>query len=159
MKKIKRLTFAILLLTSTIYVGCKKKGCTDKNADNYESDAEKSDGSCAFRYSSAIEVTTPTNGNYDPFDGPDLFVQFAKKSSSTWDYKSGTGSDSYSTSLTTPSVMFTNEEWQYELYDYDVLDPNDLIANGTFNPLTAGSDGKITLTGSGITVNFQYATK
>lgn len=159
MKKIKQLTIAGILLFSFISGGCKKKGCTDKNADNFESDAEKNDGSCAFRYSSAIEVNTPTTGNYDPFDGPDLYIQFAKKTSSTWDYKSGTGSDSYSTSLTAPSVMFTNEEWQYELYDYDVLDPDDLIASGTFNPLADGSDGNIRISGNGITINFQYATK
>ena len=28
--------------------GCKKKGCTDKNALNYDSDAKKDDGECEF---------------------------------------------------------------------------------------------------------------
>lgn len=134
---------------------CKKKGCTDKNSDNYDPDAEKSDGSCVFRYATGVQVSTPTSVGYDPFDGPDLYVKFAKKTSSTWDYVTNTGADNYSSSLSVPSnIMFTNEDWECEIYDYDTADPDDLIMTGTFNPLKT-----LTLTGSGVSITFQYTTK
>jgi len=148
--------FAILALFA--FNSCKQKGCMDKNSDTYDQDAEKDDGSCTYRYSSGITISVPVT-NWDPFDGPDLYVKFAKTSSSTWDYTSSTGSDAYSCSLTVPSAMFTNESWDYEIYDYDTLDPDDLVASGSFNPLTSGSGGNITLTGSGITLTFQYILK
>jgi hypothetical protein len=41
--------FALFLLVSAlIATGCKKKGCTDPNATNYDASATKDDGSCEF---------------------------------------------------------------------------------------------------------------
>jgi len=40
-----------LILTCIILIGmssCKKEGCTDKNANNYNSEANKDDNSCSF---------------------------------------------------------------------------------------------------------------
>lgn len=51
----------LLLLTMCtlfISISCKKKGCTDPVALNYQSAAEKDDGSCTY----APETTTPTGG-------------------------------------------------------------------------------------------------
>lgn len=36
------------LITFTTQVSCKKKGCTDSLAENYESKAKKDDGSCTY---------------------------------------------------------------------------------------------------------------
>lgn len=38
----------LLILISAISVGCKKKGCTDSTATNYNSKATKNDGSCTY---------------------------------------------------------------------------------------------------------------
>ena len=48
-------TIAMMLLGTTLLVSsCKKKGCTDSNAENYDSKAKKDDGSCTY---------ANTNGN------------------------------------------------------------------------------------------------
>jgi hypothetical protein len=51
-----------LLATSTVFMSCKKKGCTDQSATNYDPKAEKDDGSCI--YPKRMFVTTAKyNGN------------------------------------------------------------------------------------------------
>lgn len=51
MKTIKRLSFFIFIL---LVASCKKEGCTDQIADNYNPSAKKNDGSC--RYSGDLVV-------------------------------------------------------------------------------------------------------
>ena len=53
MKKI----VCLLFVCSVVFIGCKKKGCTDPSATNYDSSAEKDDGSCIFMYNSGNGVT------------------------------------------------------------------------------------------------------
>ena len=42
------LFLAVLILTTA--PGCKREGCTDPNADNYDSKAKSDDGSCVYTY-------------------------------------------------------------------------------------------------------------
>lgn len=42
------LIIAIVIITSLTLTGCKKEGCTDKNAINYSSKAKKDNGSCKY---------------------------------------------------------------------------------------------------------------
>ena len=51
MKKIKILLIAISVIVAT---GCKKKGCTDPTAINYNIEAEKDDNSCKYNTDETI---------------------------------------------------------------------------------------------------------
>lgn len=132
------------------------------DADNYNSQAEKS-GTCYYRYSkttSTVSVIVPNSISYDPIDAPDLYIKFAKSASPQWDYITSTGSNSYSLTGNFPNEFkFTNEQWDYEVYDYDSIDPDDLVCSGSFNPLKDGADGKIVIVNGGVEIQFPYSLK
>ncbi|GAA0876086.1 hypothetical protein GCM10009118_24960 [Wandonia haliotis] len=48
MKKVKLITLGLLLAGTTALTGCKKEGCIDANAVNYDSEAKKDDNSCKY---------------------------------------------------------------------------------------------------------------
>ena len=46
------------LVTVVAFSSCKKKGCMDPNANNFNAEAEKDDGSCT--YDSVVPPAPPT---------------------------------------------------------------------------------------------------
>lgn len=159
MKNLRFLTIGLVLASTSFLLSCKKKGCTDINADNYDSSAEKS-GTCYFRYGKTVSVIAPSSVNYDPLDAPDLYIRFAKSGSSQWDFKTPVVDNSYSfTANFNSEFLFTNEKWDYEVYDYDSFDSDDLVCSGSFNPLKDGSDGKIVIFNTGVEIQFPYTIK
>lgn len=157
----------LTLLSITVTSCSKPKGCTNRNAENYDQDAEKDDGSCKCRYASAVrvDVIPATDGSgaaWDPFSAPDLHVRFAPASSSTWDHQTNTVEEAaVPASLILPSgeVKFTNESWQFEIVDADNPDADDIIYSGTFNPVTSGGTGNIAIVQNGVSITFQYSTR
>ncbi|MBI2259604.1 MAG: DUF4856 domain-containing protein [Flavobacteriia bacterium] len=60
--------FTILLSLGTFQLSCKKKGCTDSTATNYDKNAKKNDGSCVYEKDDSYTVPstyvfTDANGN------------------------------------------------------------------------------------------------
>jgi hypothetical protein len=55
------------VLVMLFAVGCKKKGCTDPAASNYDSAAEKNDESC--EYDTVITYSVPATYSYEDSDG------------------------------------------------------------------------------------------
>lgn len=42
------LLIVLALASTTLFSSCKKEGCTDEKAENYDSDADKDDDSCTY---------------------------------------------------------------------------------------------------------------
>lgn len=63
MNKIKHLLLIGVILSTTTFVGCKKEGCTDINATNYDSEAKDDDGSCRFEGSVQFWYNQATSEN------------------------------------------------------------------------------------------------
>lgn len=59
--------FGILFLLS----GCKKEGCTEPNAINYDSKADKNDGSCIYNNSGGGNNTVNSCTHFITFDNYD----------------------------------------------------------------------------------------
>lgn len=164
----KKYLIALVASMTLLNSGCGKKGCTDPDADNHDNDAKRDDGQCLYRFASAINVNVfpvldGNNNDWDIGGAPDVYVRFKRSASTTWDYETNTATDSYapfSLILLTANIKFTNEDWQFQLMDYDWPSSDDLIASGTFNPLKMGSNNNIivqALNGSNLT--FQYTLK
>ncbi len=63
MKKVNKMKFGVAILAASLMVStvsCKKKGCTDSTAINYNESAQKDDGSC--EYASATNNNTVVSG-------------------------------------------------------------------------------------------------
>jgi len=155
------------LLIGLTTPGCKKdkEGCTDPNADNYDSKADKNT-ECRFRYASNIDISnipsTRSDGSgWDDGDGPDVKLNFGKSSSSGFSYTTNTAENAGSSATLMPSgsVQFTNEEWKFELVDVDLIG-NETITTGTFNPLKSNVNNEFTVEGSnGVKFTFKYTIR
>jgi hypothetical protein len=95
-KNMMKSLFVIVAIGSIALVGCKKKGCTDPLANNYNSEAEKDDGNCTFDSSPAYTVpgtylftdasgnsTVSYSGQTERLDQLDEMVTLMKTGNST----------------------------------------------------------------------------
>ena len=54
--------FYLILCTVILWTSCKEPGCTDPLATNYNTEANKDDGSCEYRYPVKINIKLTENG-------------------------------------------------------------------------------------------------
>lgn len=52
----------LLVLLAVGFASCRKKGCTDETAQNYNPDAKKDDGSCEYYDSATVNIMHPVEG-------------------------------------------------------------------------------------------------
>ncbi len=71
----KRFVLVGMLAAGMMIVGCKKKGCTDETATNYNAEASKDDGTCEF--------STASSTNYEDSDGDGIADVYEKIYGST----------------------------------------------------------------------------
>ncbi len=143
---------------------CKKEGCKDPNADNYDSKATESTA-CYYRYANNVVIHSfptqkPDNTDWDGGSGPDIRVEFSRQATTGYDYSSSTKDDVTGPgSFDIPSgIQFTRETWKYVVIDDDGIGDDDIMATGTFNPLTSGSNGKISITNGSLSMDIEYIT-
>lgn len=164
MSPLRKVCMAAAIIGVVAVAGCKKEGCKDPNADNYDSKATESTA-CIYRYANQVVIHSfpalkPDNSEWDLGSGPDIRVEFSRQASSSYDYNSETKDDvSGPEALNIGSgVQFTNETWKYVVLDEDGLGDDDIMATGTFNPLTDGSNGKISIQNGSLSMDFEYIT-
>ena len=83
----KKVILGAMMLTfvATSMTSCKKKGCIDADADNYNSEAKKDDGTCTYPTISFTEAGSGLSGDVNGDGG-------SNSSSYTWN-NSGTAAD------------------------------------------------------------------
>lgn len=84
----------LLVVASVSFTSCKKEGCTDAAATNYDSNADKDDGSCTFPVviaciSDAHNGTYTGSGTVNSIPNTDMTLVFTKLSCTTCTIESG----------------------------------------------------------------------
>jgi hypothetical protein len=127
------------------------------------------------RYLTSIRInrlnfSTPSGGNWDFSDGPDLLFNLTKVGNTTWDHSFSIGSNITQSmvpknyALATP-LKLTNENWFFQLEDYDSPDPNDIMATWNTNPSSGGTKdynlglGSFDLTGTQLEIRMYFEIK
>ncbi|HZH86040.1 MAG TPA: DUF4856 domain-containing protein [Brumimicrobium sp.] len=59
----------VLTIAATMLMACKKEGCTDATATNYNDNAKKDDGSCTYANSDGVSYTVPTTYVFKDVNG------------------------------------------------------------------------------------------
>ena len=118
------------------------------------------------RYLQYLDIRSlPADNNgtpWDPSDEPDVVIALRKSGSASWEVETPentnmTKSAPYLEDLQSLDVIFMNETWEYEVRDMDG-GSYEVMASGTFNPYTDGSNFVIPQTNSaaGIDMDVRY---
>ncbi|MCB9195174.1 MAG: hypothetical protein H6598_03030 [Flavobacteriales bacterium] len=71
----------IILVTGAVLIfGCKRKGCTDPNATNYEAHSKDDDGSCTYSATLSFWYDSITSVNFES-QGIDMIEVFVENES------------------------------------------------------------------------------
>ncbi len=142
------------------------RGCNDINSPYYNSN-DKGNGDCKYAYVTSYEITYYPDDSWDYFSDADLILNITALSS---DVKVLQGAEKGNHNPTTPAIWdeareikLDNKVYHWQLDDYDAADPNDLISEGTFNPIeeikNGQNNGTITMAASGSQLVIHYIIK
>lgn len=86
---------AIATITASTFTACKKKGCTDPNANNYSDKAKKDDGTCTYPVinMSAAGTSGDISGGGGTASSSKTFTQ--NSSTLGWDMSIGASTGSF----------------------------------------------------------------
>lgn len=126
-------------------------GCMDENSPFFNSIAAYDDGSCQFLYITEYELVEYKDDEWDLLIGTnaDVYLKVKRQTSSYWEFTSNSinnAGPSTAQIWTAPEqFQLLNETYQWELYDADSppFDADDLMASGSFNPVTGGIGGAV----------------
>ncbi len=105
----KTISLLSLVLITGISIQCKKEGCIDAEAINYDADAKKDDGSCIYPDPDPRE---PYLGNYTVTDSAFLFGDFSEEVTYTL---------TVATNNTTGDTIYLNNLWNDGIGYYAIL--------------------------------------
>jgi len=164
--------FLLLLITIAAFVlpSCRKKGCGNPNAENYDSDKKHEECYCAYRFFTSADV------NYFPFihaDGSPMdtttyhIISADFRDPTILNYfGDGVSFDTVryfcnSHFLSLPLKNYGNQNWQRsQAYKYKLYSTGGKIASGDINPFEGtsnGGQGKVTVHGqNGTIITFNY---
>jgi hypothetical protein len=167
--KTTKLLLSALVLSALVTTSCKKKGCMDETATNFNSDAKKDDGSCTFTpditLKGASSITIAVGATYEELgatatnkDGSSVDVTITSTVDNT---KTGTYSVTYSatneygtsTAIRTVIVVIDQStylgEWSVDsdcsTTTFPLSGTADFLIGGTTNDINI--DGFFTLVG------------
>lgn len=157
MKKTVKSSILAILVIGLVTSSCKKDdensgeagGCMDVNSPHYSSTVTYDNGTCEFLYVTDYEVTNYEDVDWDLLINvdADLYIKVKRQSSSSWEFSSNTidNADPNTVQIWSAPNQFQllNETYVWELYDEDnpPIDEDDVMASGTFNPVTSGNNG------------------
>lgn len=134
-------TLLFALLSSLTLVACKKQGCTDPNATNYDPNAEKNDGSCV------IETPAPTPTPQLPYvaidtaytSSNDMVILYADESSLVAGYTRlyTQITDSNGDEVSNATVSYT------PMMDMGTMQHSAPVIQPTYNSTTGTYDGAV----------------
>jgi len=168
MKKINQLLFIALGVSAISLTSCKKEepetvdskigGCLDPDSPLYNANADFEDQSCLYAYVSAYEITFhPEEDGGSDWDfltntDADLILRIKEEGATNWLFESAEISNqahNVPAVWTAPiNVKLLNQNYEWELVDYDATSSDDLVATGTFNPIDLANDGEIIASGT-----------
>ena len=125
--------FIILLVLVIGLFSCAKPGCTDKNADTYNSEATKNDNSCMYRYMYNTKIIMP-QAIFAVADTK-TYIKLFKKSDSNTKYVSDTVTTLYTSTFQFKDQFYvSNEAWTMQVWVTDLKLKNDNVISTDFNP-------------------------
>ena len=161
-----------------ILISCKKRGCQDFAAENYDNTAQKHNCKCTYRFNDSIVFTNiplkKSNGSswdsakYEPPSPPDLYLYLYPNSNFDKRFRpiyTRVNEDFIGSTIVLfkewKAYYWNNDTWFYELRDDDHEEypqkDDDIISSGKFNPILEGSNGKINVVftnGVGMTIYY-----